>query len=59
MESLIWGVAEPNQPPRLDTPELAREELCLVVPRLAGQVLDLHLLTELGCRASRRVCICG
>jgi hypothetical protein len=27
---------------------LAREELCLVVPRLAGQVLDLHLLNELG-----------
>jgi DNA-binding transcriptional LysR family regulator len=42
-------VAEPIKHPRLDANKLAREELCLVVPRsLAGQVLDLHLLNELG-----------
>lgn len=42
-------VAEPVNHPRLDAIELAREELCLVVPRsLAGQVLDLHFLNELG-----------
>ena len=42
-------VAEPINHPRLDATELAREELCLVVPRiLAGQDLDLHILNKLG-----------
>ena len=42
-------VAEPISHPRLDAVELAREELCLVVPRsFAGQDLDLHLLNQLG-----------
>lgn len=42
-------VAEPINHPRLDAINLAREELCLVVPRsLAGQSIDLTLLDELG-----------
>lgn len=42
-------VAEPISHPRLDAVELAREELCLVVPRsFAGQDLDLQLLNQLG-----------
>lgn len=42
-------VSEPINNPRLEAIELTREELCLVVPRsLAGQVLDLHTLDELG-----------
>lgn len=42
-------VAEPINHPRLEAIELTREELCLVVPRsLAGQVLDLQALNELG-----------
>jgi DNA-binding transcriptional LysR family regulator len=42
-------VAEPINHPRLDAIELAREALCLVVPRsLAGQHIDLHRLNELG-----------
>jgi DNA-binding transcriptional LysR family regulator len=42
-------VAEPISHPRLDAIELAREELCLIVPRsFAGRNFDLHLLNELG-----------
>lgn len=42
-------VAEQIDHPRLEAIELTREELCLVVPRsLAGQVLDLQALNELG-----------
>lgn len=42
-------VAEPINHPRLDAIKLAREELCLVVPRsLSGQNFDLPRLNELG-----------
>jgi DNA-binding transcriptional LysR family regulator len=42
-------VAQPINHPRLDAIKLAREELCLVVPRsLAGQNFNLRLLNELG-----------
>ncbi|MEY8098499.1 LysR family transcriptional regulator [Falsihalocynthiibacter sp. S25ZX9] len=42
-------VAEPISHPRLDAHELAREELCLVVPRpFSGRKLDLNQLNELG-----------
>lgn len=42
-------VSEAINHPRLDAMELAREELCLVVPRsFKGQKLDLHMLNQLG-----------
>ncbi|MEY8120857.1 LysR family transcriptional regulator [Falsihalocynthiibacter sp. BN13B15] len=42
-------VAEPISHPRLDAHELAREELCLVVPRpFSGRKIDLNQLNELG-----------
>ncbi|AGI67608.1 LysR family transcriptional regulator [Octadecabacter antarcticus 307] len=42
-------VSEPTDHPRLEAVELAREELCLIVPKsFAGQKLDLHLLNALG-----------
>lgn len=41
--------AEQIDHPRLDTAKIAREELCLVLPRsFAGQELDLDRLNELG-----------
>ena len=42
-------VSEPIDHPRLEAVELAREELCLIVPQsFAGQKFDLDLLNALG-----------